>query len=567
MSVQKKRSRRAASRALMVVAVSAGLLSLPSTPAAPLTGEARTRLGPSTGPPGTSRPLMTPRAGIPRSERRVRARLRQVRAASFASFPPGYLPWPMLNHDRHRNGLSPETGPDDPSVLGAPWPYDTGAPSMSSPAIDADGTAYMGNEDGALHAVGADGKNRWVFHAGGGLDSPAIGRHVEGASTIFAAATDGTVYALSPSGGVRWSVNPAGTSMRSSPVVADLQPNSPLYRLYLGDEGGTLWAIFETSSSAAMVGWQASLGAPIQTSPVLSPGLDVVYATARDSLYCFNAMTGGPFGSSPFTVGRRATMTTPVVDPATGNVVFGTAGGDVVEVDPECHAPVWTTTLADPVVQPPALAPDGSLRVIAGDRLVALASDGTFLWDQSMPDRLGSAAPAVDAGGTTIVGSTGGWVSAVAANLLGSGDRLLWSVQVSQSGSAVGTPAIDFGGRIYVPDAGGILNVIDEVPAFQIAYHSDLRQPANMDVYSLRETYGMVDPSRNLRITKASSKQLQPTYSLDPHQMAWVTDEQGNRDVVLATGNGGGGRLASDSPRSTIAPVVPCCRTSVRTWR
>jgi hypothetical protein len=82
------------------------------------------------------------------------------------------------------------------------------------------------------------------------------------------------------------------------------------------------------------------------------------------------------------------------------------------------------------------------------------------------------------------------------------------------------------------------LYVIDDVPAYQIAYHSDQLAPGNLDVYSLRETYGVVDPTRTLRLTAHAAAERQPAYSLDRSEMTYVSSRDGSDDVFLATGMG-----------------------------
>jgi hypothetical protein len=82
------------------------------------------------------------------------------------------------------------------------------------------------------------------------------------------------------------------------------------------------------------------------------------------------------------------------------------------------------------------------------------------------------------------------------------------------------------------------VHVIDEVPAFQVAFDSDLATPTNRDVYSLREVYGTVDPARTLRLTDVPPKDDQPAYSLDRRVMAFVSDRNGSPDVFLASALG-----------------------------
>ena len=57
------------------------------------------------------------------------------------------------------------------------WEFETGSAIESSPAIGANGTVYVGSDDGWLYAVnGSTGTKIWEFETGGWINSsPAIG--------------------------------------------------------------------------------------------------------------------------------------------------------------------------------------------------------------------------------------------------------------------------------------------------------------------------------------------------------------------------------------------------------
>src|SRR5438876_220173 len=89
--------------------------------------------------------------------------------------PLGYLVWPALDRDPMRTGWSAIVGPDDPTVLGTPWPYTTRGPIASSAAIDAMGTAYIGADAWSVHAVAQNGAGHVLFKTGGPVrSSPAL---------------------------------------------------------------------------------------------------------------------------------------------------------------------------------------------------------------------------------------------------------------------------------------------------------------------------------------------------------------------------------------------------------
>ena len=72
---------------------------------------------------------------------------------------------------------------------------------MSSPAIAANGTIYIGSEDYNLYAVNPDGSQQWAFPTGNLIDSsPAIGAD----GTIYVGSYDGNLYAVNPDGTQKW---------------------------------------------------------------------------------------------------------------------------------------------------------------------------------------------------------------------------------------------------------------------------------------------------------------------------------------------------------------------------
>ena len=67
--------------------------------------------------------------------------------------------------------------PDPGRIIVARWRFETGGDVDSSPAIGADGTVYVGSDDGNLYAIDPEtGAEVWRFPAGGEIrSSPAVG--------------------------------------------------------------------------------------------------------------------------------------------------------------------------------------------------------------------------------------------------------------------------------------------------------------------------------------------------------------------------------------------------------
>ena len=106
----------------------------------------------------------------------------------------------------------------------------TGDEIISSPAIGADGTIYVGSDDGNLYAITADGKQQWAFPTGLDLLLPGIGAdgtiYVGSYDAIFTAIVDSvpsspTISSFTPtSGDTGTVVSISGTSFTGATAVA-----------------------------------------------------------------------------------------------------------------------------------------------------------------------------------------------------------------------------------------------------------------------------------------------------------------------------------------------------------
>jgi len=112
---------------------------------------------------------------------------------------------------------------------------------VSSPAIAADGTVYVGCLDGSLYALdGNTGRLRWAFSSGAYfvLGSPSIDRF----GRIFFGDSDGVIHALTPWGTEMWSY-PTQSNISSAPAIA--QDGT----LYVTSYDSTLYAITQLPRS------------------------------------------------------------------------------------------------------------------------------------------------------------------------------------------------------------------------------------------------------------------------------------------------------------------------------
>ena len=116
---------------------------------------------------------------------------------------------------------------------------------ISSPAIGAGGTVYVGSFDSKLYALDpATGAPRWTFKTSDHIyASPALGEDSHGhTNAIYIASTNGSVYALSPSGRLLWRYD-TGDPVRSSAVLGAAPGGGHHEIVYVGSSNGKLYAL------------------------------------------------------------------------------------------------------------------------------------------------------------------------------------------------------------------------------------------------------------------------------------------------------------------------------------
>ena len=121
----------------------------------------------------------------------------------------------MFHHDPQHTGCSAYNGPIQASLK---WKYATEGLVLSSPAIGADGTIYVGSGDDNLYAFNPDGSLKWQYLTGGAVNSsPAIGTD----GTIYVGSDDANLYALTDNGAsctLKWQYASHG-AIESAPTI------------------------------------------------------------------------------------------------------------------------------------------------------------------------------------------------------------------------------------------------------------------------------------------------------------------------------------------------------------
>lgn len=180
----------------------------------------------------------------------------------------GTIVWALHTEDDADTGIA--IAPDGTLVFGAGrdvfavsqdgevrWRFRTGLKVFSAPAIDDDGTIYVGSQDDHLYAIAPDGRMRWRYHVNDDVDgTPAIGDD----GTIYFGSDDHHLYALRRDGTLRFSTDldgdiraPVGLGLDGA-VIVSVFPPRPRVISVDGETGAIRWEFpITTSDSGASV--------------------------------------------------------------------------------------------------------------------------------------------------------------------------------------------------------------------------------------------------------------------------------------------------------------------------
>lgn len=183
------------------------------------------------------------------------------------------------------------------------WRFEARGPFLlSTPAIDSDGTAYVGSLDDHVYAVAADGRMRWDYATENDVSSsPVIGDD----GTIYFGSDDEHVHAISRDGARRWRTDvdgyvraPVALGRRGDVLAAVYGPRPRVVSLDAHD-GTERWSFPVTVSSTSEVG--------VASGPLVDADGNIYFGAHDDFVYSLDAdgalrwihQTGGDIDSSP----------------------------------------------------------------------------------------------------------------------------------------------------------------------------------------------------------------------------------------------------------------------------
>lgn len=371
-------------------------------------------------------------------------------------------PWPKFQGDVQNSGFSPYVGPRRASRR---WSKYLGQ-SISSPAIDADGTIYVGAGDDLCALSPVDGAVKWRVTLYGWIPStPTIGLdgrvYVTDANNTF---QPGNLYAVNKADGtVIWTKESYGD--KSS--VPTLGPDGTLYG---ARTDGRVYALDPTDGSERWI-FEPPVGGS-ETCPVLGRNGELYVASSFWNAIASASLSpaeGRTLSSDPWPPTHHCAVYR--LNPADGSMMWqvnedlyvwssmslddsGTLyvpAGYLLAIDAGTGTVKWRSYPDTPVTGTAGVGA-GGLYATGGDgRLLHIRPlDGTV--ERSLlPEGSSATAPIIDSDGTLFTGAYDGGIYAI-----GLDDGLVkWSWKASQY--SVGGAAIAADGTLYVPTFEGAL--------------------------------------------------------------------------------------------------------------
>jgi outer membrane protein assembly factor BamB len=335
-------------------------------------------------------------------------------------------PWPMLGYDMQHNGRSQYNGPMANPV--AKWTFTTGGKINSSPVIGADGTIYIGSDDGKLYAVNPDGTKKWEFTTNAKiLYGSAL---VAADGTIYIGSIDNFLYAINPDGTQKWKFDTGSDVGEGLAIGTD-------NTIYVGSFNGKFFAINPDGTKK----WEILFpNTNIHSAPALSRDGKTIYVGISNEIF-FALNLDGTI-KWQYSVGSIH-RSIPAIG-TDGTIYIGTMDQILFAFNPDGTVK-WKYYAAQQVESGPSIAADGTIYICPRDAtFYSINPDGTKKW--SFYAGLSSSYesfPIIGANSTIYFGSYDKKVYALKPD-----GTMLWSFTLG--GPTESSPAIGTDGTLYI---------------------------------------------------------------------------------------------------------------------
>ncbi|MEQ8240229.1 MAG: PQQ-binding-like beta-propeller repeat protein [Cyclobacteriaceae bacterium] len=203
----------------------------------------------------------------------------------------------------------------------------------STAALGLDGSLYIGTQTDNVHAVGADGSQKWIFPTGGDVNcSPVIGAD----GTVYAQSIDDFLYALNPVDGTEiwkyfygnWGATALALTAEGNIIVTGEKDAETGVIAAVSPTGTELWSV----NTSAVSGGTSTTGKIDQGGAAVGPDGTIYVGTKGSELLALDPASGATKWS--YTKPEFAGVgVTPAIDNR-GFIYFGDDSGIFTVLDP-----------------------------------------------------------------------------------------------------------------------------------------------------------------------------------------------------------------------------------------
>ena len=235
----------------------------------------------------------------------------------------------------NENGKFVAIGPNDT----VKWTFGTGDSAMTATAaLTASGAIVCGGEDQRIHKLNSDGTEAWSYRLRQEMtSSPAIGPD----GKIICCDDSGYVYWFNDDGSLAWQC-PTGdtTGITSSPAIASDGT------VYVGTELGRLFAL---KDGAVLWSYATNPLFSISSSPIIGPDGNIYFTCDDGNLYRLDQNTHLPVANWPIAVSGGAVNSTPLL--CADNIVYVASDDSIAayDVNNPTGGARWAVALTSPV--------------------------------------------------------------------------------------------------------------------------------------------------------------------------------------------------------------------------
>ncbi len=282
----------------------------------------------------------------------IAGRIAADHALALAKRASGAPAWPSMRGD-HRNSGRMRAEPIFRNDLGIRH-FRSGNAIFSTPVIGADETIYVGSADHVFYALDpVANKERWRYDVGEVIDSAAtIGED----GSIYVPSGNG-LYAFRPDGTKRWHLDLLKEESHVSPSTiywwegnAVVGPNG---WIYAGCDDFHIFAIDPSGN----IRWKTMTGCCIWTAACFGPD-DTVYLVSFDfRLYALDALTGRVKWTRNM---KNFVTSSPMLAPD-GTLYLGSFDKSLYALDSQSGRLKWSMETGGPIYATPAIDDEGLL--------------------------------------------------------------------------------------------------------------------------------------------------------------------------------------------------------------